>query len=44
MSSRQYPKSTTTQPEFYIYMDSDFSITFEILGDYKSVFICTQQT
>ncbi|WP_080001537.1 hypothetical protein, partial [Bacillus anthracis] len=35
LSSRQYLKSATKQPEFYIYMDSGYLISLEIVDDYK---------
>ncbi|PEY64772.1 hypothetical protein CN355_29550 [Bacillus thuringiensis] len=33
--SRQDLKSTTKQPEFYIYRDSGYLISFKIFDDYK---------
>lgn len=44
LSSRQYSKNTTKQPEFYIYRDSGYLVSFGAVGDYKSVYICAQQT
>lgn len=40
---RRYLKSKIKQPEFYIYMDSGYLISFEIFDSYKSIYLRTER-